>query len=263
MAAFALIWWLTESTGSATLLALLSFAIFLPQVVLGPFVGALVDRWDRRKIMIIADGLVATATGCLAILFLADAVQVWHIVVANFVNSIGGSFQGTAMATATSLMVPKQHLSRVQGANQALNGTLNIVAPPLGAVLVALLPMQNIMALDVATAAFAIMPLFFVVIPQHIQTTSSEISFRSVARDVAIGLRYIRNHSGILTVMLIGASSNFFLNADSAVIPILVTEHFDGDALQLGWFGTAFGIGTLLGGIVLSVWGGFRRRILT
>ncbi len=110
-------------------------------------------------------------------------------------------------------MVPERHLFRIQGANETLNGILNIGGPPLGALLLAILPYHAIMELDVATAAFADVPLFF--------------------------------------------------NASISIIPLLVTEHFKGDAIQLGWLNSGFGIGVIVGGLVLTIWGGFNKRILT
>ena len=163
---FALIWWLTQSTGSATVLALASLAGLLPQVFLSPFAGALVDRWNRRVVMIGADASIAAATLVLTYLFLAGAAQVWHVYVIMFVRSSLSAFHWPAMQASTSLMVPEQHLSRVAGINQALSGTMNIIAPPLGALLLGVLPMQGILAIDIVTALLAVTPLFFIRIPQ-------------------------------------------------------------------------------------------------
>lgn len=114
---FALIWWLTESTGSATVLATASLVGLLPQVLLGPLVGALVDRWSRRWVMIVADSATALATIGLALLFWNGSIQIWHVYLLMFIRSIGGGFHWSAMQASTSLMVPKEHLSRIQGLN--------------------------------------------------------------------------------------------------------------------------------------------------
>jgi DHA3 family macrolide efflux protein-like MFS transporter len=127
---FALIWWLTVKTGSGTVLAMATIVGILPQILLGPVAGALVDRGNRRVIMMLADGLVAGATAVLAVLFILDAIQTWQVYLVLFVRAVAGSFHWPAMAASTSLMVPKEHLSRVQGANQTLNGGLSIVTAP-------------------------------------------------------------------------------------------------------------------------------------
>ena len=130
---FALIWYLTLKTGTATILATVTMMAMLPGIFLSPFIGPLIDRWNRRRIMIVADTLIALATLVLAVLFAFDLVQIWHIYVIMFIRSIGESFHRPAMTASTSLMVPKEHLTRIQGVNQMLNGGLNIIAAPLGA----------------------------------------------------------------------------------------------------------------------------------
>jgi DHA3 family macrolide efflux protein-like MFS transporter len=263
MAGFALIWWMTKTTGSATVLATGSFLAYLPDVLLGPFVGVLVDRWNRKIVMIISDTAVALASAWLAYLFWTNNIQVWHVYVINLIRSLGSTFQSYAMMASTSLMVPEGHLSRVQGANQTLHGALNIGAPPLGALLLAVLPMHTIMGLDVITFAFAVIPLFFIFVPQPPRTEQTKPATRpSLLADIQAGLRYIWNWPGLMGILIIGASMNFFLNSSPVLVPLLVTNHFGGGALQLGWLESAFGVGIIAGGMTLSFWGGFRRRIL-
>ena len=139
---FALIWWLTQETGSATVLAIATLIGLLPQVIIGPFAGALVDRWKRRQVILVADTTIALATLLLAYLFSIDAVGVGTIYGLLLVRGIGESFHWPAMSAATSLMVPKEQLTRVQGVNQMLQGALSIFAAPLGALLLAVLPLQ-------------------------------------------------------------------------------------------------------------------------
>jgi len=149
---FALIWHLTVQTGSATVLATATLVGMLPNVALGPFIGTLVDRWNRRWTMLLADSLEALATIALAVLFALDIVEVWHIFAILFIRSLAGAFHTNAMNASTSLMVPVEHLTRIQGLNQLLEGGLNVVAAPLGALLLGMLPMQGILSIDVITA---------------------------------------------------------------------------------------------------------------
>lgn len=156
---FALIWHLTVKTGSATVLATASLVGMLPHVILGPLVGTLVDRRNRRLIMLFADSIIALATIVLALLFALDAAALWHIYVVMFIRSMAGGFHGNAMSASTSLMVPVEQLTRVQGINQMLNGGLNVLSAPLGALLLKMLPIQGILVIDVATALIALLPL--------------------------------------------------------------------------------------------------------
>ncbi len=264
---FALVWWLTEKTGSATVLAIGTLVSLLPGIVLGPLFGALVDRWNRRVVMLVADTIIALATLVLAYLFAVDEVQIWHIYVIMFIRALGGGFHWPAMQASTSLMVPEVHLSRVAGLNQALNGISNILSPPLGAFLMQLMPLQAILAIDVGTAMLAIVPLFFVHIPQPQRSISEDTQDRSkkpsVWRDLREGFKYVLEWPGLLAVIVMGALGNLLFNPAFALMPLLVTDHFGGRAFELGWMEASLGIGIVLGGLTLSAWGGFRRRILT
>ena len=262
---FALIWWLTQTTGSATVLATAVLVSLVPQIVLGPFAGALVDRWNRRILMMVADGLIALATVGLAVLFWTGLVQIWHIYALMLLRSAFGLFHWSAMQASTSLMVPKEHLSRIQGLNQMLMGAMSIGSAPLGALLLIWLPMQGILAIDVVTAAIAVVPLFFVAIPQpeRILSGGPGQAKAGLWQDVRDGLRYVWAWPGLMLVAGLATLINLLLNPTNAMQPLLVTNHFHGQAFHLAWMESAWGIGAVAGGLALSAWGGFRRRVLT
>jgi MFS transporter, DHA3 family, macrolide efflux protein len=260
---FAIAWWLTESTGSAAVLVTVSLFAVVPQVVLGPFIGALVDRWNRRRVMIAADSLIAMVTLWLAVMFMLGQGQIWYLYVASFVRGIMGVFHWTAMQASTSLMVPKEQLSRVAGMNQTLFGLLNIAAPPLGALLLGLLPLYAIMYIDVATAAIAVIPLLFVTIPQPADVSTEAVTPGSVIRDVRAGMAYVGKWPGLLMVLLMATVINFLLNPTGVLTPLLITRHFEGGVWHLSAMESASGFGIIAGGVLLSVWGGFKRRIVT
>jgi len=259
---FALVWWLTEQTGSATVLSMETLVAVVPQVVLGPIVGAYVDRLNRRVVMILADSFIALFALWLAYLFWIDGLQIWHIFVATVLRTIGGTFHWPAMQATTALMVPDEHLTRVAGINQTLNGALNMIGPPLGALLLRLLPFQEIMLIDVLGAALAVAPLLFVHVPQPKQANAGDKG-SSVWEDFREGLRYVFGWPGLVAVLFIAMLLNFVMNPAFTLMPLLVTDHFGGDALQLGWLESSWGVGLVLGGLLLSAWGGFRNRVYT
>ena len=261
---FALVWWITQKTGSAAYLAMGTFVAILPEVLIAPFSGALVDRLNRRRVMILADGLVAFITLILAVLFAFDVVQIWHIFVAMFLRSVGGVFHWPAMQASTSLMVPEKHLSRVAGINQALRGSLNIVAPPLGALLMSALQFYQVIAVDVLTAIIAITPLFFIRIPQPIRSDAGVILTPKVLlKDVAEGFRYMKNWKGMLYLTLLAALLNFLLAPSGTLTPLMVTEHFQKGVWELSLVESCMGIGIVVGGLTLGVWGGFKNKMTT
>jgi len=260
---FALIWFITEETGSATALAGATMVAMLPQVFLSPFIGALVDRWNRKQIMLIADAVIALATLVMAALFALNIIQLWHIYVLLFVRSIGGSFHRPAMISSTSLMVPKEHLTRIQGINQTLNGGLNIVSAPLGALLIEILPTQSVLAIDVVTAVIAIGTLLFIPVPQPERAPQEIAEKPSMLREMKAGFDYVWNWRGLLYIAGFATLLNFIMAPAFSLMPLLIKDHFGGGAMQLGWANSAFGVGVILGGVLLGIWGGFKRRILT
>jgi DHA3 family macrolide efflux protein-like MFS transporter len=260
---FALIWHLTVTTGSAKVLAFAAFVALLPPVFLGPFIGSLVDRWNRRWIMAIADSVIALATAVLLVLFASGQVQTWHVYLLMFVRAVGGGFHQPAMSASTSLMVPREQMTRVQAINQTLQGGLNIVSAPLGAFLYETLSVQSILAIDIVSALFAIVPLFFIAIPQPARIESGESSRSSMLEDVKIGLRYVGSWPGLLIILGMATMINSLLNPASALMPLLIKEHFGGGAQELGWFDASFGLGVIVGGVLLGIWGGFKNKAAT
>ena len=262
---FALIWWLTQKTGSASVLATATLVGMLPQILLGPFAGTFVDRTSRRLVMIVADSLIALATVALILLFWSGRVEVWHVYIILMLRSAGGAFHYPAMSASTSLMVPKEHLARVAGANQTLGGVMSIIAPPAGALLIGLLPMQQVLMVDVLTAAMAVLPLLFISIPQppRLENAVQGQPTPSFLEDFREGLRYVLAWPGLLAILIMATLINFLLTPAGALSPILVTKYFGLGAMQLGWLDSVFGVGIIAGGLVLSAWGGFRRRIVT
>src|SRR5687768_13200699 len=240
---FALIWWLTQESGSATVLAIATLVGMLPQILIGPFAGALVDRWNRRIIMIVADATIAAFSLLLAYLFAIDAVQVWHIYAVKAIRSLGGAFHFPAMAASTPLMVPESQLTRINGLNQALQGVNMLVAPPVGALLLGILPTQGILLIDVGTALLAILPLFFVSVPQPKRLEEHVELKPTLFGDVRNGLTYIRTIPGFIAIIFMALFLNFLLVPTAALVPLLVTKHFGKGAIELGLMESGMGIG--------------------
>jgi len=260
---FALVWWLTRTTGSATVLATASMMAYLPEILISPFAGALVDRWNRRRVLILADGSIALATVLLAMLFATGRIEPWHVFAILFVRAVGGAFHWPAMSASTSLMVPEKHLPRIAGMNQTLYGVARIVSPPIGAFLLEILPVQGVLSIDVLTALLAIVPLLFIAIPQPKQVEAKVGVRQTVIGGLLEGLRFAWSWPGML--LLIGALAlmNFVVNPAFALLPLYVVRVLDGAAVLLGSLQGVMGAGIILGGLLLSAWGGFKRRILT
>jgi DHA3 family macrolide efflux protein-like MFS transporter len=260
---FALVWWLTLQTGSAAILTTATLVGFLPQVALGPVIGTLVDRWNRKTIMLLSDAGVALASLAVAVLFLQASATVPAVFAALFARALGSAFHAPAMLASSSLMIPPQHFTRIQGLNQALQGALAIAGAPAGALLYATLSMAGVMLVDAVTALIGIAPLLFIRIPAVERSSPVATVAGGVWGETLAGLTYLRARGGHIALVVIGASINLFIVPAFSLLPLFVQGDLGGSAMTLGWMTSLFGIGMVAGGIVLGSWGGFGRRILT
>lgn len=261
---FTLIWYLTKETGSAAVLATSTFVSLLPNVLLAPFIGALVDRWDRKQIMIVADLFIAFITLILIILFKTEHIKIGFIYLALFLRELGSTFHWPSMRSSTSLLVPKDQMARVEGMNQTIRGLLNVIGPPFAALLLEKYAIHGILFIDIITALIAVTPLLFVSVPKPSKSTKKKLSSApELIKEVKLGFQYLWSWKGMFFLNLIAALLNFLLNPGFTLLPLLVTQHFSGGAIELSLVESVFGIGAILGGLILSTWGGFKKRILT
>ena len=259
---FALIWWLTEETGSPAVLTTATLLALLPQVVLGPAIGALVDRWSRRITMIVSDSAVALGSLVLAGLFVTGRANATWVLLFVLFRAIGGAFHAPAMTAATSLMVPAEHLGRVQGANQMLQGGIGIVTAPLGALLLRLVGMTGALAVDVVTAVFAVVPLLFLSVPEP-ERRAEGAGRAPVLDEIRAGFRYLRSLPGHVALIGLAAGINLFLVPAFALLPLLVLKELQGDVGSQAGLTAAFSVGLIAGGVLLGIWGGSRSRVHT
>src|SRR3972149_4016430 len=166
MSAFGLQLWVYAETGSVTNLALVALAFALPAVLISPFAGALVDRWDRRKVMLASDAVAGVATLCVAGLYATDSLHLWHIYVLVAVGSMGSAFQAPAWLASIPLLVPKPHLGRANGLVQLNDGLSLVMAPALAGVVLVASGLGAILLIDVATFLFAVGTLAVVRFPR-------------------------------------------------------------------------------------------------
>jgi DHA3 family macrolide efflux protein-like MFS transporter len=264
---FAFVWHLTSTYHSATILSIATLVSILPDVIISPIAGALIDRWNRKKVMIVTDILTAVLTLVLALLFAFTDVQIWQIYLVMFLRATFGAFQWPAMLTSTSLMVPKEQLARISGLNQTLAGAMGILAPPLGAFLVALLPMWGVLSIDIVTALVAVIPLLFFHIPQPdvklIEKDANGKNKSTLWKDLAEGFKYVVTLPGLLAVILSAMVINFLVSPAFSLLPLMVTDYFKKGAIELGIIESIFSLGFLAGGLILSIWGGFKNRLVT
>ncbi|HEV7508305.1 MAG TPA: MFS transporter [Thermoanaerobaculia bacterium] len=255
---FALGVWIYQQTGSATLFALISLATTVPAILLSPFAGALVDRWDRRWAMIVSDGGAAAATLALALLIWRGRLEMWHIYVLMTVISSFSALSWPAFTAAITMLVPKRHLGRASGMTQMGDAGAQILSPLIAGALVVSIGRQGVVLIDFVSYLFAIAALLVVRIPRPVakETTAAGTSLLQDARQ---GWSFIRQRPGLLSLLLLLAITNIGAGLIQVLLAPMVLSFASADLL--GRVLTTAGFGVLAGGLLMSVWGGPRRRV--
>lgn len=256
---FAVIWWLTIQTESAMTLAMASIVAFIPTMVLGPFAGVWIDRYNRRSVMIAADCLVALSSLILGIVFLVvETPPIWFIYCILFVRGLGNTFHGPAMQATIPMLVPVEMLTKAGGWGSFVNSASAMLGPVLGAALMAFLPIASIMLVDILGAIFAVICLLFVAIPD-IPQTGQKVQILS---DMKQGLAAIRANKPLMAVLIPMLLVNVIFMPLGSLFPLLVRTHFLGGAWHNSIVEFVFAGGLLVSSVVMGVWGGMKNRFL-
>jgi MFS family permease len=256
---FALGVWIYQETGSVLLFSLNLLAFAVPTLVVSPFAGALVDRWDRRWVMILSDTGAGLATLLIAILYMTDNLTVLSIIVATAFNSAFSAFQWPAYSAVTTLLVPKEQLGRAGGMVQIGEAISQLLAPAAAGVLFVTVGLGGVIVVDFATYLFAVLTLLFVRVPSPERSEAGKQGQGSIWKEALFGWTYISSRAGLLGLLLVFAASNF---ASSMIFPLITPMILDmTSADMLGYLISIAGVGMLVGTLVMSAWGGPKRRI--
>ncbi len=246
---YAIMFWLSLETQSAEVLAISVVASLLPQGILSLFVGVYVDRWDRKTVMILADSFIAACTLLLAILFWLGIAEIWHIYILQACRSVGSAFHLPAMQASVPLLAPPSALSRIAGVNQMIRSSSEIAGPVLGAVLIGLTGIGNILVIDVVGAVLACTALAFVKIPNPEKKAEKE----NLKREMKEGFTAITSKKGMVPLFIFSTLSWFFFMPVAVIFPLITLQHFGGEAFEMSLVEISWGIGALLGGALIGL----------
>jgi len=261
---FTLVWWLTEETGSATVLATATAVGMVPEIVVQPFAGAIVDRLNRKHVIIYSDAVIALATLALGVLFYYDLAGVWAIYALMLIRAVGSAFHFPAEQASVAMMVPDDQLAKLAGLNQAARGIINIISAPLGALVLSFMDVEGAMLIDVITAAIAISIVALTTIPRQEKLAEKGKNWIStVLIDMKDGFNYLIQWKGLVMLIAVALIFKIALTPAFSLVPLLVYEHLLGNAAEYSMVEAAGGAGIILGGIVLSMWGGFKKQVYT
>ena len=259
---FALGVWAYQQSESVTQFALISLLMYLPQVIISPVAGALVDGSDRRFWMILSDSVAAITTCALIALAYGDHLAIWHLYIAVAVNSIFTAFHWPAYTAGMTQLVPVQHLSRANAMVQGSRAAGKIIAPVLAGILVKTIQLEGVLFLDLLTFVFAVVTLGLVKFPKLEKKESVAKPQGIIAQlkmDIIYGWEYIKKREGLLWLLFLFVIIFFTEGVLQVVFWPLILSFTS--SLQLGIVLCISGFGLLFGSLFLTVWGGPRRRV--
>lgn len=260
---FAFTIWAWEQTGKASALATISFFAFLPTVLLTPIAGVFVDRWNRKLVMLLSD--LATALGTLAIFLIYSFgnLQIWHIYLVSILAGFFTAFQYPAYSAAVTTMLSKEDYARAEGMLGSARALSGILAPIFAAALLVPLGLRGIMLIDLATFLFAFGTLLFIHIPQPEQTETGKQSKGTLWQEIQFGFRYIREKKSLRALTILFMVAGIFLAIGATLMAPLVLSRTGNSESALATVQSTGAIGGVVGGVILSLWGGTKRRIHT
>ena len=256
---FALGVWIYQETGSVTLFAMNMLAFAIPNLLVSPFAGAMVDRYDRRWVMILSDTGAGLATLSIAILYMTGNLQVWNIILATAFNSAFSTFQWPAYSAVTTLLVPKDQLGRAGGMVQIGEAMSQLLAPAAAGALFVTVGLGGVIVIDFVTYFFAVLTLLVVRVPSPERSEAGKEGQGSIWKEALYGWTYISARAGLLGLLLVFAAFNF---VSGLMMPLIMPMILDMTSVaMLGYLVSIVGVGMLAGTLVMSAWGGPKRRI--
>ncbi|BAZ37911.1 hypothetical protein NIES4101_38370 [Calothrix sp. NIES-4101] len=261
MTSFAIEIWAWEITEKATSLTLIGFFSLIPSIIISPISGIIVDRFNRKLLMMLGDSIAVITTIVLLFLYQHEQLQIWHLYVISAINGTFNQLQYLAYSASVVLMVPKQHYTRVSSMDFISGYGSNILAPPLAGYLYKIIGLSGIAGIDIVTFLFAITSIFLVKIPQILNQDEEYLNGENIWKKLGFGLHYIFARKSLLALLI--ANLLFWLPhdiGDSLYSPMILSRT-NNDTFVLGSLAAAAGFGGVIGAIIVSIWGGFRRKI--
>jgi DHA3 family macrolide efflux protein-like MFS transporter len=261
MTQFALTIWAYQETGSATSLGIISTAFVVPFLLLSPIAGVMVDRHNRKLMMMVSDLTAVLATAGILVLHATGNLQIWHLYVAAVVNGLGNTFQWPAYSATISTMVPKEKYSRANGMMSLVESGPAVLAPLLAGILLPIITLTGILVLDVVTFFLAIFALTLVNIPQPEKTVEGQAESGGIFKEALYGFKYIFARRGLLGLLTFFVILNFIIGLSISLFSPFILERTNQDSAILGIVTSANAIGAVVGGLLISLWGGFKKRM--
>lgn len=261
MTQFALTIWAYQETGSALALGAVNTFFLIPFLLLSPIAGAMVDRYNRKLMMMVSDLTAALATVGLLVVHTSGHLQIWHLYVVAVVNGLGSTFQWPAYSAAISTMVPKENYSRANGMMSLVFSGPSVLAPMLAGILLPFIHLTGILTIDVITFFLAIGALLVVDVPQPAKTVEGQAEQGSLLKEGLYGFKYIFARRSLLGLLIFFICLNFTIGMAINLFAPFILTRTNYNSASLGAVESSAAIGAVIGGVLVSAWSGFNRRM--
>jgi MFS transporter, DHA3 family, macrolide efflux protein len=261
MTAFAFTIWVWELTHQATALALFGFFIQVPQVLIAPIAGVVVDRWNRKLLMMFGDTVSGLLTIIISVLYTTNNLHLWHLYLAVAIKGIFEQFQELAYSASISTMLPKQHYSRASSIAFLASSSSSIIAPAIAGFLYTIIGLAGILTIDIITFAFAVITVLRVNIPQPIVIEAIMKNRSNLRQDISVGFRYIAARPSLFAILALFGLFGFAHDIGDSLYSAMILARTNNNPTILGYIASAAGIGGIVGALLMSSWGGFKHRI--
>ncbi|OME67041.1 MFS transporter [Paenibacillus odorifer] len=257
---YAIIWYITLTTTSGVMMTISTVCGFLPQMAISLFAGVWIDRYNRKKMIMLADGMIAIATLLLAVMFLMGYNNIWLLYLILLIRAAGTGIQVPAVNALIPQLVPKDQLMKVNGVNSSISSLMMFLAPAAGGVILSISTIETAFFIDVMTAIIGIGMMCIIVIPAHAKVEDGQ---KSNVQDIKEGFKYLKDHAFIKQLLIYLFVVMILISPAAFLTPLMVSRSFGPEVWRLTGSEMTFSAGALVGGVLIASWGGFKSRMHT
>ncbi|MDA1874447.1 MULTISPECIES: MFS transporter [Bacillus] len=257
---YAIIWYITLTTSSGAMLTISTVCGFLPQIAISLFAGVWIDRYDRKKMIMLSDGIIAIATLILAILFLTGYKSIWMLFIVLLIRSAGTGVQTPAVNALIPQIVPKDYLMKVNGINSSITSLIMFLSPAVSAVILSVTSIETTFFIDVITAIIGISIMFIIQVEGH---ANVGVKQKSNLQGIKEGFAYLKENVCMKRLLVLLIIIMILISPAAFLTPLMVTRSFGAEMWRLTASEMTFSAGAAAGGVLIAAWGGFRNRMHT
>lgn len=254
---YAIIWYITLSTSSGKMLTIATLCGFIPQILISLFAGIWIDRYHRKKLIMLSDAMIALATTILMIAIILGYQEIWLLFVVLAVRSTGSGIQTPAVNAIVPQIVPSEHLMKINGINSTLSSLMMFLSPALSGAILSIAPLETALAIDVITAIIGIGITAAIKIKPHSTTTTK----KSTLTEIKAGFLYVKQHPYIYKILLYQILILFLISPSAFLTPLMISRVFGAEVWRLTLSEMTYSLGMVIGGLVVTTWGGFKKKI--